>query len=148
MKSEKWLFPMFYIEIMRTGRKREEEYLVGAVNLAEKFNLPVVATNDVRFLAEEDYEAHEARFCIQHGYTLNDPRRPRKFTNKQYLRSPEEMSELFRDIPEAIANTAAIAQRCNLEFKLGKSFLPYFPVPDNFTQDEWLKHKVSDGLSA
>ena len=142
------VFPdRFYIEIMRTGRKREEEYLVGAVNLAEKFNLPVVATNDVRFLAEEDYEAHEARFCIQHGYTLNDPRRPRKFTNKQYLRSPEEMSDLFRDIPEAIANTAAIAQRCNLEFKLGKSFLPYFPVPDNFTQDEWLKHKVSDGLS-
>jgi DNA polymerase III subunit alpha len=136
----------FYIEITRTGRQMEEQYLIAVVGLAEKFNLPVVATNDVRFLSEEDYEAHETRFCIQHGYTLNDPRRPRQFSQKQYFRSSDEMNNLFQDIPEAIENTVAIAQRCNLEFRLGDNFLPYFPVPDNYTQDEWLKHKVVEGL--
>ena len=147
--AEYWqaIFPdRFYIEIMRTGRQAEEEYLVSAANLAGKINLPVVATNDVRFLTEEDYEAHEARFCIQHGYTLNDSRRPRLFTRKQYLQSPDDMKNLFQDMPEAIENTVAIAQRCNLEFRLGDNFLPYFPVPDNYTQEEWLKHKVFDGL--
>ena len=143
----KAVFPdRFYIEILRTGRHTDEEYLISAVTLAGKLNLPVVATNDVRFLTEEDYEAHEARFCIQHGLTLSDSRRPRLYTRKQYLRSPEEMKRLFQDIPESIENTVAIAQRCNLEFRLGENFLPYFPVPDNYSQEDWLKHQVSEGL--
>lgn len=141
------IFPdRYYLELQRTNRQGEEQYIVGAIELAEKFNIPVVATNDVCFLTTEDYEAHEARVCIQQGYTLNDPRRPRHYSQQQYLRTQEEMIELFRDIPEAVENTCAIATRCNLEIRLGENYLPHFPVPDDYTQEKWLHHKAEKGL--
>lgn len=143
----KSVFPdRYYLELQRTGRPGEEQYLVAAVELAADFGLPVVATNDVRFLLAEDYEAHEARVCIQQGYTLNDPRRPRHYSPQQYLRPVEEMRELFRDIPEALENTLAIATRCNLELVLGENYLPHFPVPEGYTQDRWLRHRAAQGL--
>ena len=138
----------YYLELQRTSRQGEEQYIVGAVELAEKFDLPVVATNDVCFLLPEDYEAHEARVCIQQGYTLNDPRRPRHYSQQQYLRTQDEMIELFRDLPEAIDNTCAIATRCNFEIKLGENYLPHFPVPDDYTQEKWLRHKASEDLES
>ncbi len=137
----------YYLELQRTGRPGEEQYIVGAVHLAEKYDVPVVATNDVRFLVREDHEAHEARVCIQQGFTLNDPRRPRLYSEEQYLRSPSEMINLFRDIPEAVENTFIIAKRCNLELKLGENYLPHFPVPDGYNQDEWLRHQAKKGLT-
>ncbi len=136
----------YYLELQRTQRRDEEAWVVAAVHLAEEFGLPVVATHDVRFLSPDDYEAHEARVCIQHGYTLNDPRRPRHYSPEQYLCSAEDMAELFRDIPEAVENTLAIAARCNLELRLGEYFLPDFPVPDDYTQDRWLRHQSEQGL--
>lgn len=136
----------YYLELQRTGRSGEEHYIVAAVNLAGKFDVPVVATNDVRFLVRDDHEAHEARVCIQQGYTLNDPRRPRIYSEEQYLRSPSEMIELFQDIPEAVENTLIIAKRCNLELKLGENYLPHFPVPAGYNQDEWLRHQAKKGL--
>ena len=124
------LFPdRYYLELRRTGREGEEDYLHAAVDLAAHKGAPVVATNNVQFLRREDFEAHEARVCIQEGRTLDDPRRPRRFTAEQYLKSPQEMAELFSDIPEAIENSIEIAKRCNLELTLGKNFLPDFPVP-------------------
>ena len=137
----------YYLELQRTGRSGEEQYIVGAVHLAEKYDMPVVATNDVRFLVREDHEAHEARVCIQQGYTLNDPRRPRQYSEEQYLRSPREMIDLFLDIPEAVENTLIIAKRCNLELKLGENYLPHFPVPDGYNQDDWLRHQAKKGLA-
>jgi len=138
----------YYLELQRTGRQGEEHYIVAAVHLASKFDMPVVATNDVRFLVREDHEAHEARVCIQQGYTLNDPRRPRLYSDEQYLRNPDEMIELFRDIPEAIENTLVIAKRCNLELRLGENYLPHFPVPAGYNQDEWLRHQAKKGLQS
>jgi DNA polymerase-3 subunit alpha len=92
----------FYLELCRTGRPQEEDYLHLAVELAASSGCPVVATNDVRFLAREDFEAHEARVCIQEGRALADPRRPRSYSQFQYLRPAEEMQALFADLPEAL----------------------------------------------
>ncbi|MCP5743458.1 hypothetical protein NL353_27095, partial [Klebsiella pneumoniae] len=86
----------------RTGRADEESYLHAAVALAEARGLPVVATNDVRFLEAGDFDAHEIRVAIHDGFTLDDPKRPRNYSSQQYMRSEEEMCELFSDIPEAL----------------------------------------------
>ena len=118
----------YYLELVRTGRQPEAELIEQSVDLAIAKGVPVVATNDVRFLAPDDYEAHEVRVCIHEGRTLDDPRRPRHYSEEQYLRSPAEMALLFADCPEALENSVEIAKRCNLELNLGKSFLPAFPV--------------------
>ncbi|HHQ41590.1 MAG TPA: DNA polymerase III subunit alpha, partial [Chromatiales bacterium] len=106
----------------------------------------VVATNDVRFLRPDDYEAHEARVCIHQGRTLDDPRRPREYSPEQYLRSPEEMAERFADVPEALENSVEIARRCNLELRFGKTFLPAFPVPEGETVASHLRKEAAAGL--
>ena len=93
--------------------------------LASDLGLPVVATNDVCFLASEDYEAHEARVCIQSGYCLNDPKRPRAYSSSQYFKSQAQMVELFSDIPSALENTLQIARRCNVKLELGKVFAQF-----------------------
>jgi DNA polymerase III subunit alpha len=141
------LFPeRFYIEVQRTGRPREEEYLHAAVRLATAEQVPVVATNDVHFLHREDFEAHEARVCIHEGRVLSDSRRPRQYSEWQYLRSPMEMTELFADLPEALQNTIEIAQRCNLELTLGQAVLPEFPVPDGMTTEDYFNQQARQGL--
>lgn len=143
------LFPdRYYLELQRTGREREEDYLHAAVELAARRDVPVVATNDVHFLAPEDFEAHEARVCIHDGRTLDDPRRPRRHSEQQYLKTPEEMAELFADIPEALENTVEIARRCNLELTLGRNYLPDFPVPAGLTMDEFFRQQAREGLEA
>ena len=114
------LFPeRLYLEIIRTGRKNEENYINSAINLAIKYDLPVVATNDVCFLDSNEFEAHEAKVSIHEGKLLDDPRRIRNYSEQQYLRTESEMVELFSDIPEAIENTIEIAKRCNLKLYLG-----------------------------
>ena len=141
------LFPdSFYLELQRTGRAQDEEYLHRAVALAGSANVPVVATNDVHFLTADDFEAHEARVCINEGRTLDDTRRTRVFSDQQYLKSAQEMTELFSDIPEAIENTVAIAQRCNLEIELGSNYLPDFPVPADLTPDDFFRQLAREGL--
>jgi len=147
LSSWQKLFPdRFYLELRRTGRNNEEEYIALAVELAEESGTPVVATNDVCFQYESDFEAHEVRVCIHEGYTLADEKRPRRYSPQQYLRSAEEMVELFDDIPEAIENTWRIAQRCNLEVRLGKSFLPDFPIPKDKTINSYFREQSHLGL--
>ncbi len=136
----------YYLEVTRTGREDEEEYLHQVVELAARCAVPVVATNDVRFLARDDFSAHEARVCIHDGRTLDDPRRPRRYSPEQYLKSPAEMAELFADLPEALANSVEIAKRCNLELTLGKNFLPDFPIPEGLTEDEFFRREAEAGL--
>ena len=136
----------FYIELQRTGRENEEAYIADAVELAIKHDVPVVATNDVRFLKSEEFEAHEARVCIHDGRTLDDPRRPKNYSEQQYLRSPEEMQTLFADIPEALANSVEIAKRCNFTVRLGESFLPQFPIPEGETEDSYFSRVSYEGL--
>ncbi|MGE5624992.1 MAG: DNA polymerase III subunit alpha [Bacillota bacterium] len=141
------LFPgRFYMELQRTGRDQESEYLEAAVRLAAGSDVPVVASNDVRFLAPDDFEAHEARVCIQEGRVLNDPRRPRRYSEQQYLKSADEMAQLFADLPEALANSVEIARRCNLKLDLGRNYLPAFPVPDGHTVESYLRAQAEQGL--
>ena len=137
----------FYIEVHRTGRLGEEDYLHAAVELAAEMECPIVATNDVRFLNTSEFEAHEARVCIGYGRTLDDPRRPREYSEQQYLRTPEEMAELFSDLPESLANTVEIARRCSVTIPLGEPSLPDFPVPDGTTIEDFLSQLSHDGLS-
>ncbi|WP_019627033.1 DNA polymerase III subunit alpha [Thioalkalivibrio sp. ALJT] len=148
---EPWMrrFPgRFYLELVRSDRPGEEAWIEQALAAAEAFELPVVATNDVRFLRPEDFEAHEARVCIHDGVTLDDPRRPRRYSEAQYLRSPEEMAERFADIPEALANSVAIARRCSVRLTLGQSVLPDFPVPEGSTVEDHLRVTSAQGLEA
>ncbi len=136
----------YYIELQRTGREHEEFYIVEAVNLALATNTPVVATNDVRFIRQDEFDSHEVRVCIRDGRTLDDPRRPKLYSEQQYLRTPHEMQTLFADIPEALANTVEIAKRCNLVTRLGESFLPQFPVPAGKTVETYFAEIESAGL--
>ena len=141
------LFPdRFYLELQRTGRPGEESYLHAAVELAGKLSCPVVATNDVRFIDAAEFEAHEARVCIHEGRALDDPRRERRYSEHQYLRTPDEMAELFSDIPEALQNTVEIAKRCSLDLRLGEYFLPDYPIPDGMTINEFFIEVSEDGL--
>ena len=147
---ESWqeLFPRaFYLELQRLGRPGEEDYIESALDLARECGCPVVATNDVRFLAEDDFEAHEARVCITQRQVLNDPSRPREHSEGQYLRRPGEMLELFSDIPEAIEATLDIAWRCNLDLELIQR-LPDYPLPPGETAglDEYLSKVAEAGL--
>ena len=146
---EQWmgLYPdSFYLELSRCGRPGEEAYVQAAVTLAAQTGCPVVATNDVRFIDADDFEAHEVRVCIHERRTLDDARRPRRYTEQQYLRSPEEMVSLFADIPEALANSVYIAERCSLDLELGKPYLPNYPVPDGLTVDEYFRKISREGL--
>ena len=136
----------FYLELQRTQRPGDEEHVHAAVALATRLHVPVVATNDVRFLLQDDFAAHETRVCIGEGRALDDPRRPRTYSEQQYLKSPAEMAELFADIPEALRNSVEIAKRCNIEVQLGTHFLPDFPVPEGMTIDDYLRHVSFEGL--
>ena len=136
----------FYLDIQRAGRPEDERHLHAAVALAEQANIPVVATNDCCFMHRDDYEAHETRVCINEGRALDDPRRTRRYTEEQYVKSVEEMSELFADIPEALENSVVIAARCTVEVELGRYYLPEYPIPEGLTQDQFFRSLSHDGL--
>ncbi|MDQ3563987.1 MAG: DNA polymerase III subunit alpha [Pseudomonadota bacterium] len=148
-RLRRWLdhFPnRYHLELQRTGRSGEAEYIERALDLAAACQAPVVATNDVCFLHPEDYEAHEARFCIHAGRALADPRRPKPYSQQQYLRSTEEMEALWADVPEAIENSRMIAERCSLELTLDRYHLPDFPVPPGTVAEDYLRSQAETGL--
>jgi len=136
----------FYIELQRLGRPEEEAYIAASVSLASRRGVPVVATNDVRFLKSDDFESHEARVCIHDGALLADSGRQRRYTQQQYLRTPQEMAALFADVPEALANSVGVAQRCSLVLKLGEARLPQYPVPEGLTTAQFLRDESDRGL--
>ena len=136
----------FYLEVQRTGRQYDEDCLHKSVELAKATQVPLVATNEVMFIAADEFEAHETRVCINQSMTLDDPRRVKEYSNQQYLRSTEEMQELFSDLPSALENSVQIAKRCNLDIDLGECFLPNFPVPEGLTIDEFFGQVSRDGL--
>ena len=119
----------FYLEVQRPAGSPHEPLVRATAQLAIELGLPVVATHPVQFLQPDDFEAHEARVCIAEGETLANPRRVKRFTRDQYLKSQAEMQALFADLPSALANTLQIARRCNLQLVLGKPQLPNFPTP-------------------
>ncbi len=137
-----------HLELTRCGLDGETGFNDFALHAASKLGIPVVASNDVRFLDASGFDAHEARVCIASGRVLDDARRPHDYNAQQYLKSAEEMAQLFADIPDAIDNTIALAQRCNVELALGKTFLPAFPVPDDHTLESWIRSEARSGLDA
>ena len=137
-----------YLELLRTGRPSDDLWLPTALDLASSRDVAALASNDVRFLRREDFEAHEARVAIHEGWVLTDPKRPRPYSETQYLSSPREMRMLFADLPEALDNTLELATRCNLELTLGKAFLPAFPVPQpSITEPAYLRQRSTEGLA-
>ncbi|MBD3813581.1 MAG: PHP domain-containing protein, partial [Betaproteobacteria bacterium] len=147
--AEAWaaLFPgRYYLELQRFGQPHTERLIDGLLDIGAALNLPAVATHPIQFIAPDDFKAHEARVCIAEGMMLGDPRRPRPFTAEQYFKTPDEMAELFADLPEALANSVEIAKRCNLTLELGKSRLPDFPTPDGMSLDDYMRQRAFEGL--
>ncbi len=137
----------YYLEIHKIGVVKEDYYLKEVLQLASELQVPVVATNKVRFLKASQYEAHEARVCISEGTLLADPARVRHYTPEQYLRTGEEMQKLFATIPSALSNSVEIAKRCNVHIPLGEYHLPHYPVPDTFSTESYLEHMAKTGLA-
>jgi len=150
-RTREWLHlfeDRWYFELTRCGHADEEHHLDAVLQLAAALDCPAVATNDVRFLTRADFEAHEARVCIHQGRLLSDPKRPRDYTPEQYLKSAEEMAQLFADLPEALRNSIEIAKRCNLELSFGTYHLPLFPVPAGQTLESHIRAQAHEGLQA
>jgi len=135
-----------YVELTRLGHPERDAYAPIARELAALADCPAIASNDARFLERADFDAHEARVCIHDGHVLGDAKRPRRYTDQQYLKSPDEMAALFADAPEALANTVELAKRCNLELSFGKYVLPAFPTPAGETEPEHLARRSREGL--
>jgi DNA polymerase III subunit alpha len=141
------LFPQrFFIELQRAGLASNERHVRAAVPLAAKLQLPVVATHPVQFLEPDDFEAHEARVCVAEGETLANPKRIKRFSREQYFKTAAQMEVLFADLPVAISNTLAIAQRCNLLLTLGRPQLPDFPTPGGVPVDQHFRDASHAGL--
>jgi DNA polymerase-3 subunit alpha len=136
----------FYLEVQRTGRAGEQVCSEAAMELAQARGVAAVATNDVRFLARAEFEAHEARVCIHDGAQLGDSSRRRRYSEEQYLKSPAEMALLFQDAPELLANSVEIAKRCSLQIRLGSSMLPAYPVPAGSSTEGFLREESERGL--
>jgi DNA polymerase-3 subunit alpha len=136
----------YYVELQRTEAEADQSYTQAALSVATELGLPVVATHPVQFLDRSDFRAHEARVCISEGQILTNPRRPRWFTEDQYLLPSDEMAKRFSDVPSALANSVAIAQRCNLTLELGQPQLPDFPTPEGITLDDYLIQLSEIGL--
>jgi DNA polymerase-3 subunit alpha len=137
-----------YIELQRTGHPDDNLNVRRSVRLAIRHQIPVVATNGVRFMSRSDFEAHEVRASISLKKTIDKFRseNANTYTNEQYLKTPEEMSDLFSDLPSAIENTLQIARRCSVDITLGKNLLPKFPVPNGSTEADFIRHQSWEGL--
>ena len=137
----------FYIEITRTGKDFEDEYISHAIEISEKHNIPIVASNDVRFINKKDYQAHEVRVCINDGSYLKDEKRNSEYNENQYLKTSEEMQELFSDIPSAVENSCEIAKRCNVQLTLGEIAMPIFPLDNAQNENEYFESLVKLSLN-
>ncbi len=137
----------FYLAVQRTKKPNDEKLLRLTLELAHITNIPVVATNCVLFLEKENFNAHEVRVCITQGGYLDDVNRKKKYSEEQYLKSTEEMNELFSDIPKVLINSYEIAKRCNLSFSLkSKNFLPNFPIPKGENLVDYFNKEAFLGL--
>lgn len=137
-----------YFAVKRTNRMGEDAFIEAAILAGERFGIPLIAHNDVRFLAPEDFDAHEARICIASSQILADPKRPRLYSEEQYLKTQEQMQDLFSDLPQVIENTALLAKRCNVILTLGTHVLPEFPIPEGETIESFFRKTSEQGLEA
>ena len=136
----------YFCEIMDHGLEIEKRVNDDLLALAKDLKIPLVATNDLHYTAQEDSYAHEILLCVQSGSNLADPKRFKFEGTEFYLKSPEEMRHIFRDFPEACDATLAIAERCDISFNEGANLMPNFPVPEGESEDSWLEKEVALGL--
>ena len=142
----KELFDEFYIEIQDHGIEEQKKLNPLLVKLADETNTPLVATNDVHYIKSDDAKYQDVLLCIQTGKTLDEENRMRFETEEFYLKSEEQMRELFKYAPQAIENTNLIAEKCNFDFKFGERHLPQYDVPDNIEPYEYLHSLCEEGL--
>ncbi|MEM7394224.1 MAG: DNA polymerase III subunit alpha, partial [Verrucomicrobiota bacterium] len=137
----------FYLELMEHGIGEQRIANQGVIEIARKTGLPLVATNDVHYVHPQHAEAHDCMICLQTQTVMSDPKRMRYESDQFYMKSPEEMWDLWKDYPEALNNTLAIAERCSVDLNLGNEFhFPLYEVPEPFTQKEYLIHIAREGI--
>ncbi|ONI39586.1 DNA polymerase III subunit alpha [Candidatus Epulonipiscium fishelsonii] len=138
----------FFLEIQYHKLDQQVIVMEQTIKLSEETGIPIVATNDVHYILEEDKNPHEILLCIQTGKTINNPNRMVYKGGQYYLKSPEDMYSLFSHVPQALENTIKIADRCNVEFEFNNLKLPKFKVPDDTTATEYLKKLCYQGLNS
>ena len=138
----------FVLEVQRTNRPDEVEYFKNILPLAVEKGIPIVATNDVLFANQDDYEVHETKVCINTSKTLNDPNREKIFSEQQYFKSSEQMENLFKDCISLIENTNEISKKCNVSFDTKEYFLPEYPVPKEHNFDTYLEELSNERLQS
>ena len=136
----------FFLEIMDHGIDIESRVKADLLKLGKELGLPLLATNDLHYTFNEDARSHEALLCVQSGSTLADPKRFKFDNDEFYLKTPAQMRELFKEIPESCDNTLLIAERCNVTLREGENLLPRFEVPAGETEDSWLIKESERGL--
>lgn len=137
----------YFLEVQANGLPDQEKVNAGIIEISKKTGIPIIATNDCHYLERRDARAHEILMCVGQKTTVNDSKRMQHPTDAYYLRSPEEMSALFKDLPEALENAERIGEMCNVEIKLGETQLPRFQVPDGYDADSYLAELARKGLS-
>lgn len=150
-KVAKWFKELFkedyYLEIQNNGVKAQTLVNQKLIELSRELNIPLVATNDAHYSKREDAYNHEVLLCIQTGKKMSDEDRMKFETDELYIKSPEEMSDYFSNVPEAIENTVKIADKCNVEFEFGNTILPNYDVPKEFnTHYDYIEKLTKDGL--
>ncbi len=138
----------YYLTLAHINRPQEQQVNQAAMYMAAHQQVPMVASGRVRFLDADDFNAHEARICINRGDILADPKRPKHFTPDQFLQSPEQISAAFDAYPELLENSVEIAKRCHIDFNFKDYFLPDFPVPNGMTIDHYFDHLCHDLLKS
>jgi DNA polymerase-3 subunit alpha len=136
----------FYLELQDNGIPEQEQANRELIRLSKDTGIGLVATNDCHYLNMEDHKSHDALLCIQTGKIVKDENRMKFSSETFYVKTPEEMKKSFKHVPEAIANTIAIAERCNVKMELGKYHLPHFPVPEGYTREEYMAELARKGL--
>ena len=137
----------YYLELQNNGVKEQVLVNQKLVGLSKKLDIPIVGTNDAHYLRKEDSYNHEVLLCIQTGKKMSDTDRMKFETDELYVKSPEEMKEYFKNLPEAVENTVKIAEKCNVEFEFGHTILPNYDVPEEFkTHFDYLKKLCDDGM--
>ena len=146
-KFTKYFKDDFILEVQRTNRPDEAEYFKNVLPLAINRGIPLVATNDVLFANQDDYEVHETKVCINTSKTLNDPNREKIFSEQQYFKSSKQMYDLFKDCDSLISNTNELAKKCNVSFDTKEYFLPEYPVPKQHNFDTYLEELANNRLN-
>ena len=136
----------FFLEMQWHGIEEQRLVNSGLPAIAKDLGLPMICTNDVHYLQAADAHPHDILLCIGTGKAFSDPKRLRYDAKQFFLKTPDEMAEVFKDFPEALANTMRIAERCNVQIATGENFLPNFDVPAPFTLDDYFEHVVREGF--